>query len=273
MSRPCLTVALILCTIYISAVEVSASGCYVKSLSECNCKTPQADCGAADKWTERCLCPYDNTTFGKDIYYDKVNEQGLLTSCTHDYCLDRKTSRGSCYYMGRHAQVNPYVGHSVFCDVSEEECCGYVGCSSNDGYYWYAAGWVSKAHSTGLATCCHCMASCDHSKEQEEACSYYDVTTSDCQRNSTHDSADTIGDVKMFGRHTCEVPNNIRESDMYVRYTPPVTSGASGVKAAARNYALSAAVGAFAMHPSNNRQTSVLCALYVAFVFVVSGLC
>ena len=231
MSRAGLTAASILFTVYISATEVSAAGCYVKSSSECDCKIAEIDCGASvttDKWTERCLCPATDKTYGKDIYYDKVNEHGLLSQCTHEYCLDRKTSRGSCYYMGTDTQIKPYIGHAVFCDVSEEECCGYLGCSaesytvkmSNGGYFWYAAGYISGGK------CCHCMASCDRSLEDATAatdgvCAYYDVTTSDCQRNGTHDSADTDGDVKMFGRHTCQVPTNIKASDMYVRYPPP----------------------------------------------------
>jgi len=133
MSRAGLTAASMLFTIYISATEVSAAGCYVKSSSECDCKIAETDCGASvttDKWTERCLCPATDKTYGKDIYYDKVNEHGLLSKCTHEYCLDRKTSRGSCYYMGPDTQIKPYIGHAVFCDVSEEECCGYLGCSA-----------------------------------------------------------------------------------------------------------------------------------------------
>merc|ERR1712086_719903 len=151
MSRAGLTAASMLFTVYISATEVSAAGCYVKSRSECDCKIAETDCGASvttDKWTERCLCPATDKTYGKDIYYDKVNEHGLLSQCTHEYCLDRKTSRGSCYYMGTDTQIKPYIGRAVFCYISGGKCC-------------------------------HCMASCDRSLENATAatngiCTYYD---------------------------------------------------------------------------------------------------
>jgi hypothetical protein len=120
------------------------------------------------------------------------------------------------------------------------------------------------------------MASCDRSLENATAatngiCPYYDVTSSDCQRNATHDSADTDGDVKMFGRHTCQVPTNIKASDMYVRYRPPETSGASGVQTAPRIFALLAAVGTFAVHSSTNHRPLFLYALCAVFIFAVSS--
>lgn len=133
MSRAELTAASSIFTMYISAPEVSAAGCYVESFSECDCTIAETECGAsvtADKLTGRCLCPTTDKTFGKDIYYDKINEHGLLPSCTHDYCLDRKMSRGSCYYAGQDNQTKPYIGFTLLCDVSEEECCGYVGYSA-----------------------------------------------------------------------------------------------------------------------------------------------
>ncbi len=145
----------------------------------------------------------DFTAFGKGIFHEKAYDDDLHTTCEADYCLDREESRGSCYYSGE----DFHIGHAIFCDVSEVECCGYQGCSVGDnrgklvngtshGYFYYAPGYKSGGN------CCHCFASCDttseiHSAATDGQCKYRDVTSklNDCQRDPDRESMEktTIG--------------------------------------------------------------------------------
>lgn len=165
--------------------------------------------------------------FGKGVYHDRQYDAQLHTACEDDVCLDRNASRGSCYYAGE----DFHIGHAVFCDVTEVECCGYVNCSSaeqgNRGkfqngtshdYYWYAPGFIS-----GQSGCCHCAASCDFAAQDaakaesgnEDACEYRDVSSPECQRAPSPWSLeyDTIGYLK------CPFPEGTSFSDATVRET------------------------------------------------------
>jgi len=150
---------------------------------------------------------------GKCVYWERTHDLDLHAPCPESagWCKDFSESRGSCYY----SLEDFHIGHAVFCDVSEIECCGYPDCSSRDlgnrgkfqngttsGHYWYPPGYVS-----GMGGCCHCHSSCDHSletKEDPSMCTYYDVTSTSCQRNPDFESAgyDTIGFLK------CSVPGD-----------------------------------------------------------------
>ena len=183
----------------------------------------------------------DFTAFGKGVFHEKAYDDELHTTCEADYCLDREESRGSCYYAGE----DFHIGHAVFCDVSEVECCGYQGCSdksnrgkfsngTSHGYYHYAAGYKSGG-------CCHCMASCNLETENHTSaiggqCKYRDVNSkvNDCQRDPDRDSmeANTIGFL------TCAAGTdgtNVDISSMFIRkrastLTPePSASAASPV--------------------------------------------
>jgi hypothetical protein len=177
----------------------------------------------------------DFTAFGKGVFHTKAYADELHTTCEHDGCLDRKVSRGSCYYAGE----DFHIGHAVFCDVSEVECCGYIGCKTNrgkfengtsHGYYYYAPGYVSRG------TCCHCMASCDRSKENATAmaagvCSYRDVTSkvNNCQREPNKDSllSTTIGFLQ------CAVTSDLTVADMTVRETSATRAASQAASSAA----------------------------------------
>lgn len=163
----------------------------------------------------------DFTAFGKGVFHDKAYDDELHKPCKEAHCLDRKTSRGSCYYAGE----DFHIGHAVFCDVSEEECCGYVGCKdkknrgkfangTSHGYYYYAPGYVSGG------ACCHCLAGCDRTRENATkatrtggVCKYRDVTTDTCQRDEDKDSmkTDTIGFLQ------CAFPQDKTANDAVVR--------------------------------------------------------
>jgi len=114
------------------------------------------------------------------------------------------------------------------------------------------------------------MASCDRTKEPTTVagnnCTYYDVTSSWCER-SEHDSisSDRIGTKK------CAVPADKTVEDMVIRYPPPPSSGASSLKTGSRSFALLATVGTFVMQTSN-KQSLLLYAFCAAFMFAVSGL-
>jgi len=126
----------------------------------------------------------DWEAFGKDVYHDKAYDNLLHSVCESDtICVDYEVSLGSCYFAGEDFDV----GHAVFCDVSEVECCGYMGCAADDNrgkytdgtshsYYHYVTGYVS-----GSSGCCHCFAGCDHDLETRDLdadgqCTYLDVT-------------------------------------------------------------------------------------------------
>jgi len=150
---------------------------------------------------------------GKCVYWERADDLALHAACPPEaeWCLDFDESRGSCYY----SLEDFHIGHAVFCDVSEIECCGYADCGSSEnrgkfqngtesGHYWYAPGYVS-----GMSGCCHCHESCDFSAEtatDPTTCTYFDVTSSSCQRNPDIDSVnrDTIGYLK------CPVPGDDR---------------------------------------------------------------
>ena len=75
-------------------------------------------------------------------------------------CIEAKstpTSKGSCY---------TFWDHTVTCDVDKTDC--------GTGKAYYEPGYV------GSSGCCHCEASCDHSKETaKDACEYYDADGSE----------------------------------------------------------------------------------------------
>lgn len=168
----------------------------------------------------------DFEPFGKGVYHDRQYDEDLHLACETDadgFCLDRSESVGSCYYGGE----DFHVGHAVFCDVTEVECCGYIGCSAGENrgkfangtshsYYWYAPGYRSSRDN-----CCHCAASCDITESDrlraaagtEGMCTYYDVTTPDCQRATDMDSIEstTIGFLK------CAMPESKTVANAFVR--------------------------------------------------------
>jgi hypothetical protein len=82
----------------------------------------------------------------------------------------------------------------------------------------------------GIATCCHCNAGCDHSKENSEldclhTVGYRDVTTKECNRkdgvadreNANHD------DLKDYtiGRKKCPIPVGTSHDEGVVRLVAP----------------------------------------------------
>lgn len=171
----------------------------------------------------------DWEAFGKGVFHEKAYDDHLHKGCEEDdaFCLDNKVSKGSCYYAG----TDFHIGHAVFCDVAEIDCCGYVGCGAAKGvykngdrhsYYWYAPGYTSSRDN-----CCHCMASCDTISEDTypDTCAYRDVTSKDCQRNEDRDSLeyDTIGFLQ------CEVPQGLAYTDAVTRPEPSVSSGFANV--------------------------------------------
>jgi len=178
----------------------------------------------------------DFTAFGKGVFHTKAYDDELHTPCKSGTCLDRKESRGSCYYSGE----DFHIGHAVFCDVSEEECCGYFGCSSRDnrakflngtahGYYWYAPGYLSRG------ACCHCLAGCDRSKENETlasggVCKYRDITSDDCQRNEKKDdmSYDSVGFLSCPFAAAKSIADTIVREKVQKATTPPDSSTPPG---------------------------------------------
>jgi hypothetical protein len=144
--------------------------------------------------------------FGKGVYWSRALDLELSKPCEagpDGICVDYQESVGSCYYGGS----DFHMGHAIFCDTSEVDCCGYMGCGDDDNrgnyidggrhsYYFYVTGNV------GGSGCCHCLADCDLSLETaedaENTCTYYDVTSEDCQRNEDTESMvmDTVGYLK-----------------------------------------------------------------------------
>merc|ERR1711865_631574 len=176
---------------------------------------------------------------GMGIYHYRAHDMALHHMCEvtdeNGFCLDFKQSRGSCYYAGS----DPHIGHAIYCDVSEVECCGYENCASKEddnrgkkpdgekhNYYYYAAGYMSEDRSSGKNLCCHCMAGCEMDQEGPEnvftradppelvgVCTYYDVSHKDCQRSDTgSDSRDNpdkesySDDPNAIGFLRCSLP-------------------------------------------------------------------
>jgi hypothetical protein len=168
----------------------------------------------------------DFVAFGKGVYHKRAMDHDLTSECSSAYCLDKKVSRGSCYYSG----ADFHFGHgAILCDVSEEECCGYIGCkgkykgedtdSTNRGkfqngtyhnYYWYPPSDVDTGG------CCRCFGGCDRSKENSTkapggVCTYRDITskktatTEECQRNVNYD----VLDSKSIAYLECPVPDDV----------------------------------------------------------------
>jgi len=165
----------------------------------------------------------DWTAFGKGVFHQKAYDDELHTPCVSSdaFCLDRRESRGSCYY----SLEDFHIGHAIFCDVSEVECCGYQGCSNeatddkpsyrgkfsngtSHGYYFYGPGYTSGRGDE----CCHCYASCDVSSAAS-TCTYRDVTHSTCQRAEDRDSLEenTIGFL------SCALPDGMTATDATIR--------------------------------------------------------
>lgn len=246
-----------------AATTVSAMGCYKTSEHKCDCDMSETQCTAAKfVMTERCCAevknyapdhtkPHDGAdwkAFGKGVYYQRALDHKLHEKCESDeYCLDFPKSQGSCYFAGE----DEHIGHAVFCDVTEEQCCGWVGCSKGwynetsgkymrgrfaNGtvhmYYFYQPGYMSSVsyRDPSKGKCCHCKASCDHSAETAEAgtCEYRDVTTKDCQRDETTPTSafetDQSANTKSPGFLKCLLPASKRSAIPMVREIIPTTT-------------------------------------------------
>ncbi|MBT26831.1 MAG: hypothetical protein CML60_10625, partial [Rhodobacteraceae bacterium] len=124
------------------------------------------------------------------------------------------------------------IGHAIFCDVSEVECCGYMGCAESDNrgkyvdgtghsYYHYATGKVSSSG------CCHCLAGCDHDLETKDVeaegeCTYYDVTNTECQRGPLESTdSDTVGMLKCGTNGFAFEDGFVREHNVPASPPPP----------------------------------------------------
>ena len=106
------------------------------------------------------MCKYPKNTWScwkcKEGYAIQDEEYRCKFYNCEGKCIEAKstpTSKGSCY---------TFWDHTVSCDVAKEDC--------GTGKAYYEPGYV------GSSGCCHCEASCDHTKETaKDACEYYDA--------------------------------------------------------------------------------------------------
>ena len=91
-------------------------------------------------------CADDNTCQAPMYYKD-----GVFAGAGYYGTANGARSAGSCYDI---------TTHVVTCNVAEAEC----------PEYWYAPGYLSSYNG-----CCHCDASCDHSKETGDCAYSYDA--------------------------------------------------------------------------------------------------
>ena len=116
------------------------------------------------------MCKYPKNTWScwkcKDGYEIQDEEYRCKFYNCEGKCIEAKstpTSKGSCY---------EFWNHKVTCDVAKEDC--------GTGKAYYEPGYV------GSSGCCHCEASCDHSKETaKDACEYYDAEGSEVDGDAT----------------------------------------------------------------------------------------